>query len=310
MERPRRRLRGQSINRLIPNMLTVLALAAGLTAMRYGIDGRWQMAVVAILVAGVLDGLDGRIARLLGGATRFGAELDSLSDVISFGVAPAVLLYLWTMNEAGNLGFTVCLLFAICCALRLARFNARLDEPDPNPWAGRFFTGVPAPAGAGLALLPMMLTFQFGTGIFDRPVVAGPVLVVVATLMVSRLPVYSYKRIKVPHHYVVPTLLGVGLLAGLLLSATWATLIGVGALYLVNIPVSLVAYRRLRLAHEVRMRAAADDPEANMRATADDPEARVQTLATHSVADDPLDRDKGPVKLSSFEPRPGGRSSG
>ena len=298
MERPRRRLRNQSINRLIPNMLTVLALAAGLMAMRYGIDGRWQMAVVAIVVAGVLDGLDGRIARLLGGATRFGAELDSLSDVISFGVAPAVLLYLWTMNEAGNLGFTVCLLFAICCALRLARFNARLGEPDPSPWAARFFTGVPAPAAAGLALMPMMLTFEFGSGIFDRPVVAGSVLVAVAALMVSRLPVYSYKRIKVPHHQVVPTLLGVGLLAGLLLSATWATLIFVGVLYIVNLPVSLIAYRRLRLAHEARMRAVAVNPETDM-----------QSAEATSATPDPSGRDRASVKVSPFDSRPGGSRS-
>src|SRR5262245_10165044 len=179
LRRPRRRLRDQSINRLIPNMFTVLALFAGLTAIRFAGDQRWEPAVIAVVAAGIFDGLDGRIARLLGGATKFGAELDSLSDVISFGVAPAMLLYLWSLHSASTLGWTVAMIFAVCCALRLARFNAKLDEPDPTPWAGQFFTGVPAPAGAGLAMLPMMLSFQFGDSVFRHPAVVGPVLLVV-----------------------------------------------------------------------------------------------------------------------------------
>src|SRR5215510_133097 len=183
MERDRQmRLRDQSLNRLIPNMLTIIALCAGLTAIRFGLLGHWEKAVFAIVVAGILDGLDGRIARLLNGASRFGAELDSLSDFISFGVAPALLLYYWTLNGLGGFGWALALLFAVCCALRLARFNTRLENTDLPAWTSRFFTGVPAPAGAGLALLPIFATLELGRGLVDRPVVVGPFMLLVAGL--------------------------------------------------------------------------------------------------------------------------------
>jgi CDP-diacylglycerol---serine O-phosphatidyltransferase len=260
IRRPRRRLREQSINRLIPNMFTILALCAGLTGIRFAVDERWDAAVIALVAAGIFDGLDGRIARLLGGSSKFGAELDSLSDVISFGVAPAVTLYLWSLTGAATLGWTVALLFAVCCALRLARFNSKLDEPDPMPWAGQFFTGVPAPAGAGLALMPIMLSFELGDTVFRHPAVVAPVMLVVAGLMVSKLPIYSFKKIRVPQHLIVPTLLAVGVLAGLLISATWITLILIGIAYVANIPLSIRAHVRMRRAHEAQM-AAAGAPE-------------------------------------------------
>lgn len=243
--RPRARLRDQSINRLIPNILTVLALCAGLTSVRFAFQERWEMAVFAIVIAAVLDGLDGRIARLLDGSSKFGAELDSLSDFIAFGVAPALLLHAWTLKSVVGLGWALSLLFAVCCALRLARFNTRLDNADLPAWTGRFFTGVPAPAAAGLALLPMFARFEFGSGFFDHPVVAGGVMVVVSLLMVSRLPTYSFKRIKVPHDYVLPTLLGVGLFAAFLVGMPWVTLMAIGALYIASLPLSYVAHRRL-----------------------------------------------------------------
>ncbi len=179
----RRRLKELSINKMLPNVLTVLALCAGLTSMRFGLQERWEAAVWAIIIAGIFDGLDGRIARLLRSSTKFGAELDSLSDVVSFGVAPAILLYLWTMNGAGNVGWVLVLLFAVCCGLRLARFNTMLGEPDP-PWAHNFFTGVPAPAGAGLVLLPMIMSFEFGETMLGLKVVNGTVLFIVSGLMV------------------------------------------------------------------------------------------------------------------------------
>jgi CDP-diacylglycerol--serine O-phosphatidyltransferase len=257
MRRPRRRLRDQSINRLIPNMCTVLALCAGLTAIRFAVDQRWDAAVIAMVAAGIFDGLDGRIARLLGGSTKFGAELDSLSDVISFGVAPAVTLYLWSLKGASTLGWTVALIFAVCCALRLARFNSKLDEVDPMPWAGQFFTGVPAPAGAGLAILPIMLSFELGDAVFRHPAVVAPVMLAVAGLMVSRLPINSFKKVKVPHHLIVPMLLGVGILAGLLVSATWITLILIGIAYIINIPLSIRTHARLKRSHEEQLAAQA-----------------------------------------------------
>jgi CDP-diacylglycerol--serine O-phosphatidyltransferase len=168
-------LRDQSINRLIPNMLTVMALCAGLTSMLYALQARWEPAVIAIVAAGVLDGLDGRIARLLNGQSKFGAELDSLSDFISFGVAPALLLYIWQLSELKGLGWAVTMAFAVCCALRLARFNTKLDNTDLPAWTSRFFVGVPAPAGAGLALIPVMATFELGPGYLDHPLFVGGV---------------------------------------------------------------------------------------------------------------------------------------
>jgi CDP-diacylglycerol--serine O-phosphatidyltransferase len=241
----RKRLRDQSINRLIPNMLTVLALCAGLTSIRFALDQRWEMAVFAIVIAAVLDGLDGRIARLLDSTSKFGAELDSLSDFVSFGVAPAILLYYWTLQGAGGAGWVISLLFGVCVALRLARFNTRIDNADLPAWTSRFFVGVPAPAGAGLSLMPIAATLEFGPGFANSPIFVGITTVAVAALMVSRLPTFSMKRVRVPHHLVVPTLLGVGLLAAVLVTNPWLTLLGLAIVYLSTIPVSILSYRRL-----------------------------------------------------------------
>jgi CDP-diacylglycerol--serine O-phosphatidyltransferase len=241
----RKRLRDQSINRLIPNMLTVLALCAGLTSIRFALDQRWEMAVFAIVVAAVLDGLDGRIARLLDSTSKFGAELDSLSDFVSFGVAPAILLYYWTLQGAGGTGWVIALLFGVCVALRLARFNTRIDNADLPAWTSRFFVGVPAPAGAGLSLIPVFATLLFGPGFFSNPIFVGCTTVAVALLMVSRLPTFSMKRVRVPHHLVVPTLASVGLLAAVMVSMPWLTLLGLALVYLATIPLSIISYRRL-----------------------------------------------------------------
>jgi len=245
MERERPRLRDQSLNRLIPNMLTVIALCAGLTGIRFALLDKWEAAVIAILVAGILDGLDGRIARLLNGASKFGAELDSLSDFVSFGVAPALLTYYWTLKDLRGVGWALALVFSVCCALRLARFNTRIDNTDLPAWTGKFFTGVPAPAGAGLALLPMVASFQFGPGYGDQPVIVGAVLLVTSLLMVSRVPTFSFKRVRVPHRFVVPTLLVVGLLAACLVSLPWVTLLLVGFAYIATMPLSIAAYGKL-----------------------------------------------------------------
>jgi len=246
MNAPRRRFRDLPINRMIPNVLTILALCAGLTAIRFALLERWEAAVIAIVVAGVFDGLDGRIARMLGQTSKFGAELDSLSDFISFGVAPAVIIYFWSLHDVGSVGWAVVMLFSVCCALRLARFNTRQERPDRPVWASRFFTGVPAPAAGGLALLPMMLSFGFETTIFRSPAMTGIVLVAVAALMVSQLPTFSLKAERIPHHYVLPILLAVGLTAAFLASAPWLTLTAIALVYLGSVPVSLRLYRRLR----------------------------------------------------------------
>ncbi|MGH7186186.1 MAG: CDP-diacylglycerol--serine O-phosphatidyltransferase, partial [Pseudomonadota bacterium] len=182
------RLRDQSLNRLIPNMLTILALGAGLTSIKFGLAGQWEKAVFAIVVAGILDGLDGRIARLLNGTSKFGAELDSLSDFISFGVAPALVMYYWSLKYLGGFGWVLAILFSVCCALRLARFNTRIENTDLPAWTSRFFSGAPAPAGAGLAIVPLIATLQFGTGYFDKPLLVGAIVLAVSLLMVSTVP--------------------------------------------------------------------------------------------------------------------------
>ncbi len=241
------RIKGLSFNRLIPNIFTVLALCAGLTAVRFGLEARWQAAVALVVIAAILDGLDGRLARLLGGTSKFGAELDSLSDFLSFGVTPALLIYLWTFQGlAGFAGFgwATVLFFATCCALRLARFNTKIGEDMPI-WAYNYFTGVPAPAGAGLALLPMILSFELG-GFMSQPILNAVWLIVVGLLMISRIPTFAFKKVKVPHHYVLPTLVGAGVLTAALASAPWVTISVAGFAYIASIPFSMRNFQRLQ----------------------------------------------------------------
>lgn len=250
--RNRPRLRTQSLARLMPNLITVLALCAGLTGIQLALQGQWRNAVLAIMAAAILDASDGRLARLLNSSSRFGAELDSLSDVISFGVAPAVILYVWTMNTAGTLGWALVLLYCVCVALRLARFNTALDDPAPLPFANRFFTGVPAPAGAGLVLLPMALSFQeeLGFDFLRHWLPNSIVLITVAFLLVSRVPTFSFKRVRVPPRAVLPVLLLGALTAAFLVGVPWATLTVIGLVYAGSIPFSLMAHRKAVAAHK------------------------------------------------------------
>lgn len=271
MKHPGRRLRDLPINRMIPNILTILALCAGLIAIRYGLQGKWEAAIVAVLIAGIFDGLDGRVARVLNQTSRFGAELDSLSDFISFGVAPAVVVYLWSLQDTGGVGWAVVMLFGVCCALRLARFNTRLEQPSRPAWAERFFSGVPAPAGAGLALMPMLMAFGFDSDVFRSPAVTIPVLAGTAALMVSQMSTFSLKGEHVPQKYALPILLAVGLLAGLLASIPWLTLSVIGLAYLVSIPFSITRYRRLRAASEL---AADEEDDAPFISIADEADER------------------------------------
>src|SRR5271170_8441513 len=209
LKRPRRlrvkRIPRFAVNRLIPNILTLLALCAGMTAIRLALLDRFEPAAGSIIVAAVLDGIDGRIARLLKGTSTFGAELDSLSDFVSFGVAPASVLYLWTMSRLHGLGWAIVLCYAVCCALRLARFNTEAGSDRPA-YASLFFTGVAAPAGAGLVMVPMFLSFEWGDWLFRSPYLNAVTVTGVALLMVSKVPTFSLKRIRIPHELVVPTL--------------------------------------------------------------------------------------------------------
>jgi CDP-diacylglycerol---serine O-phosphatidyltransferase len=242
-----RRLSPLSVNRMVPNVLTLLALCAGMTAIRFAINGRFQEATIAIIAAGVFDGLDGRLARLLKATSSFGAELDSLSDFISFGVAPAAVLYLWTMAQMHSVGWAIVLFYAVCCALRLARFNTQLAA-EPPPWRANFFSGAPAPAGAGLLMVPMFISFEWGDWIARSPYLNAVWISGVALLMVSNVPTVSLKRIRVAPHLVVPTLLGVGVATAFFTTAPWPTLTCVGAVYLASIPLTIRASLRLRRA--------------------------------------------------------------
>jgi len=240
-----RRLRLLSINKLLPNIITVMAFCAGVSGLRFALDGKWEHAVGMILLAAVFDALDGRMARLLKAQSKFGAELDSLSDLVCFGVVPAVVLFMWSTIDLSKYGWMAVLVFATCCILRLARFNVRLEDEARPAYANSFFTGVPAPAGAGLALLPMIADFQFGLGLQGQPVVLSLWLVAVGLLMASQIPTYAVKRIMIPQRLVLPVLLGAALLVAAVVSVPWLTLCGVLAAYLVTLPFSVRDYRRM-----------------------------------------------------------------
>lgn len=242
----RRRFRRVPIRILVPNAVTLLALGAGMTAIRMAFEGRFEMAVGMVVLAAVLDGLDGRIARALKGTSRFGAELDSFADFIGFGVAPAVVLFTWSLHVYKGLGWIIVLSLAISAALRLARFNVALDDPDKPAWTASFFTGVPAPAGAGVALLPMYLSFLTG---FSGPDAAPWLLVYVpfaGFLMVSRIPTFSGKMIgqRIRRDIVLPVLMLVVIFTALLLSYPWLVLSAMTFAYFASMPLSMRRYRQ------------------------------------------------------------------
>jgi CDP-diacylglycerol--serine O-phosphatidyltransferase len=251
--RTRPRFKGPSFNQVVPNLMTMIGLCIGLTAMRFAMEGRFGEAAIAITVCGAIDGLDGRLARLLKGTSRFGAEFDSLSDFLCFGVAPAFTLYLWSMQTVGGYGYIPCLMFSVCMALRLARFNASLDGAPRPAYAYNFFTGVPAPAGAGVVLFPLFLGLYAqsigseGLLAFTRhPLFNATVLVGTALLLVSTLPVWSFKNFKLRSTYVLPLLLGTGLYVALLVTDPWAALALGGVIYLCMLPFSRRSFRRLQ----------------------------------------------------------------
>lgn len=238
----RRSFRNVPMRVILPNLVTLLALCMGITAIRFAIEGRFEVAVYSIIAAAVLDGLDGRLARALQGTTRFGAELDSLADFIDFGVAPALVLYLWSLHQNKGLGWFAALVFAVACALRLARFNVAIDDPDRPAWASQFFTGMPAPAGAIVALLPMYLHLsevRLANESAFVPFQVGYVLLV-AFLMVSRIPHFSGKTWgRVPREHVMAVLFGVAVTVLLLVTYPMEVLIGLTLFYLGMIPVSM-----------------------------------------------------------------------
>jgi CDP-diacylglycerol--serine O-phosphatidyltransferase len=241
---PRRRIvKDLPVTRLLPNMLTLMSLCSGLTGIRYALHAEWDHAVIAIMIASVFDILDGRIARMLNIASKFGAELDSLSDAISFGVAPGFIMYQWILKDAGSLGWAAVLVFAVCCALRLARFNTMLEDEDAPAWAKRYFTGVPAPAGASLGLLPLAYVLQFGDAAQLPPATYAFWMMLVGGLMVSRMPTLALKGWRVAPIWVAPIfVITVAVVAGLV-TDTWFTLSGLGTLYVLGLPLGWISYR-------------------------------------------------------------------
>ena len=231
---------------MVPNAITLLALCMGLTGVSLAVRGEWERALGAIVVAGVLDGLDGRIARLLRAQSKFGAELDSLSDNIAFGTAPALILFLWSLQDAPRFGWIAALALAVCCALRLARFNARLDAAEQPHKSAGFNTGVPAPAGAGLAFVPIYLWLITNNDLFRRWEGVMAWTLFIALLMISSLPTYSWSSIRIRRDWRMFALAGIALLGAALVVAPWTTLLAVAAVYLLTIPFGLASYARIK----------------------------------------------------------------
>ena len=246
---------GLPFRAFVPNAITALALCSGLTGVRYAIsaanggpgsENHWALAMACIVGAGVLDGLDGQLARLLKANSRFGAELDSLSDNIAFGTAPALILFLWSLQSAPRFGWIAALALAVCCALRLARFNARIDSDDQPHKSAGFNTGVPAPAGAGLAFMPIFLWLITGNDVFRQWQLVMPWTLFIALLMISSVPTFSWTSIRIRRGTRLFALAGVALLGAALLNEPWITLLAVSALYLATMPFSIASYAKVR----------------------------------------------------------------
>jgi CDP-diacylglycerol--serine O-phosphatidyltransferase len=233
---------------LIPNAITVLALCAGLTGVRFALGGDFEKAAAAVVIAAILDGIDGRVARLLKGTSRFGAELDSLSDVTAFGIAPALILYMWSLQDLGRGGWVVALFFAVCCALRLARFNASLDLEDAPLKRLGFLTGVPAPAGAGLALAPLFLALALEHSFGLSPEVRASAVAVTTGFagltMVAAIPTWGWKWVTVPRRYRLIALAMVAVFAAALATSPWATLTALALAYVAAMPFAIWRYAR------------------------------------------------------------------
>lgn len=251
-DQPTLMLRSLPISRLFPNIVTLISLCAGLSSIRFALLGKWEMAVTFILIAAVIDGMDGRLARLLKATSIFGAHLDSLADFVNFGVAPALVLYLWRVNEASihGLGWALVMFFSICCAIRLARFNTGLEDDERPEWMDRFFIGIPAPVGGALAILPMTLNFQFGNGFFEVSEYVCAHMAVIGLLMASRIPTFSIKKIAIRRENVSLVLVLAGFLIAMLVIEPWLALLTIGIAYAMSIPFSVLYFHRLKARKE------------------------------------------------------------
>ena len=231
---------------ILPNTLTIIGVCIGLSSIKFALDQNYGLSIIALLIAGILDTLDGRIARLIKGTSKVGKELDSLTDVVSFGVAPAFIMYFWTLNELGKLGWLIVLVYVVCCALRLARFNI-MTYDDELLWKQNFFEGVPSPGAAGLVMLPLVL-YKLEIYNFDqyRLLVVSTIFIITSILMISKLPTYSFKRIAIPRSTTIFLLFGIGLYFGLVFVYTFEVLFITGAVYLCTIPISYFHYQKFK----------------------------------------------------------------
>ena len=227
---------------LLPNALTIFGVCLGLSSIKFAIDLNYSMAVIAIGFAAILDTLDGRVARLIKGTSKVGKELDSLTDVISFGVAPSFVMYFWVLNEIGKFGWVFVLIYIVCCALRLARFNLTVIDENET-WKINFFEGIPSPAAAGLVLLPLILNLSNLIQFENYTVLSSVTILTTSMLMVSKIPTYSLKRILIPRYYAIFLLLGIGIYVSFLIYYTFLTLFFSGIIYLLLIPISYIHYK-------------------------------------------------------------------
>ncbi|KPF65394.1 CDP-diacylglycerol O-phosphatidyltransferase [Porphyrobacter sp. AAP60] len=254
---------GLSLRAMLPNAVTAAALCSGLTGIRFAIEGNWSYAILLVILAGVLDGVDGRVARMLNAQSRFGAELDSLADSLSFGVAPALILFMWSLKEWPSFGWLAALAFAICCALRLARFNARIDTEDQPHKSAGFLTGVPAPVGAGLAFTPFYLWNETGVEFFRDPMLMTVWLTVIAVLMISNMATISWASLRPRRSIRLGLIAFVGLAFAALLLEPWWTLAAINIVYLGLMPYGLVKYGRIKQRRRQEAAAAASAPHGD-----------------------------------------------
>lgn len=242
------KLQSLSFTKLFPNIITITAICFGLSSIRYALDQKWEIAVLLIIIAGFLDVVDGRLARYLKATSNFGAYLDSLADFVDFGVAPAIVMYLWNLNniETKGIGWAVVLFFTICMSIRLARFNSDLDEESKPSYFEMFFTGVPAPAGAYLAIIPMMLSFRFDIDFSNHLYKISIYMLFIALLLVSKIPTFSIKKIVISREYVPLFFVTIGLIIVMILIEPWITLPIIGLAYLGAIPFSFLVHKKYK----------------------------------------------------------------
>ena len=253
MEQPKNNLKivadKKSARMLLPNMLTLIGVCIGLTSIRFALDGRYELAVIAILFAAIIDGLDGRIARLIRGTSKVGRELDSLTDMISFGVAPAFIMYFWKLNTLEKFGWLLCLIYVICVALRLARFNINSNQ-EPS-WKDNFFEGVPSPAGGILLLTPLIISLSgFNFPQLNYNLIVPTFFILTSFLLISKFPSYSFKKIVIPRKTTIFLLFGIVLFFGLLLVYTFNVIAISAAIYVLLLPISFLHYQKIKKQHE------------------------------------------------------------